>query len=313
METRANYTAVGAFVLLCMVGIVVALLWLAGHQYRQAYAYYQTYFYGSVTGLGTGTVVRYNGIDVGRVTNLDFDRNNPRLVVGTLEVRADLTIHQDATASIESQGLTGAAYVEITGGAATSPPLAAKPDQEYPVINSKPSPVEQLLANTPALLAKLGEIADRLADILSDQNRAAIADTLTNLRDTTAVFARHSADLDQIVGSLATASKQLDLTLSDVRGVLAKAGGATDALGKTLGSADLAAAHVAQLTEDLDGIIKGSSAELKQASGEGMTQLTSLIGELRPLVANLDRLSKDLEHHPTSLLFGDRREGYSPK
>ncbi|MEI9888905.1 MAG: MlaD family protein [Rhizomicrobium sp.] len=67
METKANYIAVGAFVLACMLALVVTVLWLAGVQYSQEFVYYQTTFTGSVTGLGKGTVVRYNGIEVGRV------------------------------------------------------------------------------------------------------------------------------------------------------------------------------------------------------------------------------------------------------
>ena len=52
METKANYVAVGAFVVACIVGLVVSIMWLAGTQYSQEYAYYQTNFKGSVTGLG---------------------------------------------------------------------------------------------------------------------------------------------------------------------------------------------------------------------------------------------------------------------
>ena len=78
METRANYVAVGAFVLACVIGLVVTILWLAGAQYSQEYAYYQTYFKGPVTGLGKGTVTRYNGIDVGHVTDLKFNPNDPQ-------------------------------------------------------------------------------------------------------------------------------------------------------------------------------------------------------------------------------------------
>jgi phospholipid/cholesterol/gamma-HCH transport system substrate-binding protein len=44
METRANYVAVGAFVLACVIGLVVTILWLAGVLYSQEYAYFQTYF-----------------------------------------------------------------------------------------------------------------------------------------------------------------------------------------------------------------------------------------------------------------------------
>ena len=40
METKANYVAVGAFVLACVIGLVVSIMWLAGVQYAQEYSYY---------------------------------------------------------------------------------------------------------------------------------------------------------------------------------------------------------------------------------------------------------------------------------
>src|ERR1700712_5977398 len=116
METRANYVAVGAFVLACVIGLVVSIMWLAGVQYAQEYSYYQAYFKGPVTGLGKGTVTRYNGIDVGRITDLKFNPNDPQSVIVTLQVQPDLNIRQNSVASIDSQGLTGGTYVEISGG-----------------------------------------------------------------------------------------------------------------------------------------------------------------------------------------------------
>jgi phospholipid/cholesterol/gamma-HCH transport system substrate-binding protein len=86
METKANYVAVGAFVLACVLGLVVALLWLAGAQYSAEFAYYRTYFSGAVTGLGDGTAVRYNGINVGHVSKLTFDPNDPSRVIVDMEV-----------------------------------------------------------------------------------------------------------------------------------------------------------------------------------------------------------------------------------
>ena len=139
METKANYVAVGAFVLACVIGLVVTILWLAGAQYSQEYAYYQAYFKGPVTGLGKGTVTRYNGIEVGRITDLEFDPNDPQRVIVTLQVQPNLNIREDSVASIDSQGLTGGSYVEITGGTAKSPLLVAKEGQRYPVIRTKQS------------------------------------------------------------------------------------------------------------------------------------------------------------------------------
>src|SRR5690349_291925 len=98
METKANYVAVGAFVLACILGIVVALLWLAGFQYSQEYALYRTSFEGPVTGLGDGTPVRYNGIDVGRVKDLQFDPSDPKRVIVNMQVKPELRIPADSLA-----------------------------------------------------------------------------------------------------------------------------------------------------------------------------------------------------------------------
>src|ERR1700735_1025909 len=131
METKANYVAVGAFVLICVIGLVVTIMWLAGVQYAQEYSYYQADFKGAVTGLGKGTVTRYNGIDVGRITDLQFDPNDPQRVIVTLQVQPNLNIRDDSVASIDSQGFTGGSFVEISGGTSKAPILVAQEGQRY--------------------------------------------------------------------------------------------------------------------------------------------------------------------------------------
>src|ERR1700753_160270 len=155
MEPKPNSVAVGAFVLACVIGLVVTIMWLAGVQYAQEYSYYEANFKGPVTGLGKGTVTRYNGIDVGRIADLHFDPNDPQSVIVLLQVQPNLNIREDSIASIDSQGLTGGAYVEISGGTAKSPLLTAKPGQRYPVIRTKQSGLAQLEQSAPEVVAKL--------------------------------------------------------------------------------------------------------------------------------------------------------------
>jgi phospholipid/cholesterol/gamma-HCH transport system substrate-binding protein len=211
METKANYVAVGAFVLACVIGLVVTIMWLAGMQYSQEYAYYQAYFKGSVTGLGKGTVTRYNGIEVGRITDLQFDPSDPQRVIVTMQVQPNLNIREDSIASIDSQGLTGGSFVEITGGTAKSPLLVALEGQRYPVIHTKQSTFAQLQQSAPELVAKLNTAASRLNDVLNDDNRRAIAHVLANLDETTQVFARRSADLDAAIAHANQAMANLDV------------------------------------------------------------------------------------------------------
>ena len=289
METKANYVAVGAFVLACVIGLVVTILWLAGIQYSQEYAYYQAYFKGPVTGLGKGTVTRYNGIEVGRITDLVFDPADPRQVIVTMQVQPNLNIREDSVASIDSQGLTGGAFVEITGGTPKSPLLVAREGQRYPVIRTKQSTFAQLQQSVPEVVAKLNVASSRLNDLLNDDNRRAIAHVLANLDETTQVIARRSADIDA--------------TIAHANQAMANLSNASNSLRPTIEQVDLTVRKYGKVADDADAFI----------NGDGLAQLSDLIGEMRRLVGNLTTFSDQLNRTPTKLLFGDRRKGYEPK
>lgn len=293
METKANYVAVGAFVLVCMAAVLVALLWLGGTQYTREFAYYRTYFSGSVTGLGDGTLVRYNGIQVGRVSKVEFDPNNPKRVIVTLQINPDLPIHSDSLASVASEGLTGGTYVEIDGGSQSSPVLPRTMFGEYPVIRSRPSTLQQLEQSAPQLLAKINHIADRLADVLSDKNRRAFSDTLNNLREVSANLNQHSSQFDAIIKNLDTASAGLNDNLSSLHTVL-------DSAHQTIQRVDTLAQDVDKLSGDLDTQV-------------GNARIDQVLAQTREMLKSLTRLSDDLEREPTRLLYGDRRKGYTPQ
>jgi phospholipid/cholesterol/gamma-HCH transport system substrate-binding protein len=281
METRANYVAVGVFVLVCVFGVVVMLLWLAGTQYSQEFEYYQTNFRGPVTGLAKGTTVLYNGIGVGRVDDLQFDPNDPQNVIVVLQVRPGLNLRTDSIASIEAQGLTGGANVEITGGKATSPLLVRQSGQRYALIQSKTSTFQQLEETTSQLIAKLNVSANRINDLLSDQNRKNFSEILANLNTTSAALAKGSGDVNATLKNLANASARLGPVLDD---------------------ADTDLGQLAKLSGDADTFFKSP----------GLNDISDLTAGMKKLLASLTRLSDQLDRNPTKLLFGDRRKGYAP-
>ena len=286
METKANYVAVGAFVLISMLGLVIALLWLAGAQYREEYAYYRTYFSGSVTGLGKGTTVRYNGIDVGRVSQLDFDPEDPKRVIVTMQMAPSLPIHNNSLASIASEGLTGGSFVEIDGGSKNAPVLAPGPEGEVPVIRSKPSTLQEIEQSAPQLMVKLNHAADRLNDVLNDSNRKAFADTLQHLNNLTAVARqgqpRHRPRASQHLVGVGFSS---NTDLGDLHQVL--------------GHADQATIKIDRVAADLDTQVNSA-------------QIAQFVTESRALVQSLTVLSNKIGKEPTSIIFGDRRKGYTP-
>jgi phospholipid/cholesterol/gamma-HCH transport system substrate-binding protein len=313
METRGNYVAVGAFVLIMLAGIFVSAIWLLRIQFRAEYAYFETHFEGPVTGLGKGAAARLNGIDIGRVEDIEFDPDDPKLVVVILEVRAGLTIHSDAVASLETQGLTGVSYVEIAGGTKGAPPLEAKEGQRYAVIASKPSSFQAVINNAPEVVARLIVISDRLADLLNDDNRKAIADILDNIRDTTAALSRHSGDLDHTLTDAAATMHSLSTASNSLDDMLGKVDHDIDKIDPILNSANDAVKKLDHMAGNLDSVIDQAKPQLHDLTTTGAAQLTQLLSEARTLVSNLNRVSAQLERDPTRFIFGDRRQGFNPK
>jgi phospholipid/cholesterol/gamma-HCH transport system substrate-binding protein len=277
-----------------------------------------------VVGLGTGTAVRFNGIDVGSVAELAFDPANPSSVVVTVQIDPSVPIQVDAVASIQSQGFTGATFLEIDGGSAGAPLLTAQPGEEYPVIPSMPSTLQQLAQSGPELVARFSTVGERVGDLLNEENRKLFAEaliklseTLDNLRSTTEVFERRSEDLDATLENLRIASAAIANTLGNVDKTLEGADRALTSADKALASVDtvVAAAKTAITTADatMEKIGGLSDDARKVVNGQGVAQLTQMLAQTRALIASLTRLSQDLEREPSRLLYGDRREGYTPR
>lgn len=313
MEARANYVAVGAFVLVVLAGILIGCLWLARVQFETEYQFFQTRVAGPVSGLGTGSAVRLNGIEVGRVTKIDLDPKDPKLVVLVLQVRNTIEIRADAVVSIETQGLTGVSYVEISGGTQDSPLLTAAAGQKYPEIASRPSSLQEVFNNAPELLARLLVIGDRLESLLDDKNRGSLAQTLVNIRDITGVFEHRTKDIDQLITDAGETMHNLADASATLKGVAANLDRTSGKADQLIASADNTFDHATKLAVDLDAIVQASRPGLRDLTTNGTAQLNELLSDARRLVASLNRVSTALERDPSRLLLGDRHEGYQPK
>ncbi len=311
METRANYVAVGAFVLLVLAGAVIALLWLARGEFNRESTFYDIYFAGSVTGLAQGSLVRYNGIQVGRVVEIRIDPQNLSQVRATVEVDPTTTvIKSDAVASLEIQGLTGTAFIEITGGSQNAPPLQRHEGERYPVIASRPSGLQQVVMSAPEALTRLIDVADRLALVFDEKNRAALSETLENLRRVSAVAAARAGDVDSTLGDAAASMRELRGTVVELHQLVAKGGEGRD----MLASIDGASRKLDRLVEHLDTLVQENRQPVRDFSQNGLNQLSQLLVESRAVIANLNRITDDIQRDPARFFFGgDRREGYQPR
>jgi phospholipid/cholesterol/gamma-HCH transport system substrate-binding protein len=267
----------------------------------------------SVNGLDAGAPVRLNGINVGRVANIQQNLENPQEVRLLLQIQQDAIIRADSVASLEMQGLTGGWYVEISGGTLASPRLTATAGGRYPTIASRPSSMDALFNNAPELMKHLNVIADRLEAVLDDRNRRAISETLANVSDLTTRLDQRSQDLDRLLADGGTSLQNLARASATLNVLLEHFQGRAADVDRLIASANLTLAQATSLARNLNDVVRTSRPGLHELTTTVPARLDALLMMANRLTASLDRVSAELERNPSSILFGARQDGYKPQ
>ena len=319
METRASYIAVGAFVVLLMLGLIGFVAWLTATGTTEADEVYIIDFTGSVTGLQIGSSVRYRGIPVGTVSDIRLNPDNFEEVRVTIQVRPDTPIVTDNVASLELQGITGGVYVLIGGGRQDSPRLMDqdRDDDLPPEIRSRPSTLEAVVQSIPEVLERVSTILDRANALLSDENVAAVSDVLGDLRDISDTIADRNAGLAAAVDRISALSVNLDGLVSEARVDLARlSDGAATTLDTATEAIDSVQVEIQalsrglrttsnQISQLLDGVEPGAV----EFANEGLYEFTLMISELRGLATVLSRVTEQFERNPAQFLLGEQTRG----
>jgi phospholipid/cholesterol/gamma-HCH transport system substrate-binding protein len=296
METRANYVLVGASVLAALATIVAFAFWLASSQFNQHEDTYYTYFTGSVTGLSSGGPVRYRGVPVGTVGQIEIDPDNIEQIRVTLKIKQGTPVKTDSIASLEVAGITGGSYVELTGGTRSSPLLIDASDGNIPVIKAENSSLEALVADAPKLLQKLNDLADRANEALSAANVKSISDTLGHIQNV-------AASVDSMTPELRETLTHFDQLAVDIHAKLPALLETAQRGGQSIkGASD----EIHQLAASIDSVVAENRAPLHSFAANGLTELTGLITELQTLSDTLTRVADHLDRDPQRYLFGDQ-------
>jgi phospholipid/cholesterol/gamma-HCH transport system substrate-binding protein len=299
METRASYVAVGAFVIALLAGIVIAFLWFAGSQLSDHTTRYETYFASVGSGLSAGSPVRVNGVQLGRVAEVALDPNAPTRVRVIMDIESHAPIRSDSVASLEIQSLAGTTAIEISAGTKEAPPIELSDGHRYPVIWSRQSSLNQIVDAVPNLLVKITELTDQLQQVVSEKNRQALADTLDNISQLTAVAAAHREDLARLLADSATDAHALQQSIANLNDMTKKLDQIADQAGTTV--------------RNLNDTVQENRVPLKNFTQNGLQQFQQLAVDMRSLVSELSRTVNTLDRDPARLIYGDRREGYRPQ
>ncbi len=293
-----NYALVGAFVLALGSGLIAVMLWLAsGGATRKDYDTYLAIEDESVAGLNLNAPVKYNGVDVGKVRSIELDPANPQRVNLLFAIEHGTPIKTDTVAILKTQGLTGIAYVELSGGAIDAPNLTATEGYRHPVIRTKPSLSARLENVLTSVLEKLDSTSSNLNAFLSDENRAAFKSALADIAALTHTVAARKDVIDAAVTNTAKTMESAAKLATQMGPVIDRIGRSADAI-ETMGK------EVANTSVSAGVVVDAAGADLKRITSDTAPALQQLMSELGTLAQSLRRLSEQTERDPHGLLFG---------
>lgn len=209
METRANYIFIGAFMIAMLIGAFGFIYWLAATAESRSNVEVRILFPGNVTGLPVGGQVLFNGIKVGDVKSLDFAPDDPTSVLATVRVRPTTPLRKDTKATLNFTGLTGVAYVDLTGGS-TDSPLLLNPDgrqdpDNVPLLQAERSFFDDIVDGARDVLKRADTTMKTVDDVLQE-NAPAISATIQNAKTFSDALAANSDGVKDFMASMGKAS-----------------------------------------------------------------------------------------------------------
>jgi paraquat-inducible protein B len=323
MRPGRLYLRVGALLIVgagLLVGFVLFLT--AGRINSDQGLPFETYLRESVQGLDAGSVVRYRGVAIGRVTDIGLvaaeypsETDQPysaayqlvmvRFVVDPRRIgrvpNVQEAIDSGLRVRIASQGITGVSYIELDfvdeARRTPVPTLPWTPRAQF--IPSIPSTITQVTNAAENLIARLNGLdieglIDGMNGLVGDlRGQVTTGDLGQALRDASALM----RGLRETV-----AGAEIEQTLNDLRGAAAGVRDAAASVQAVLAGPDVRAtlARLPALMQSVEATVRAARA----AATDAQADLGPILRDLRASAANLRDTTEALRRSPGQAIFG---------
>jgi phospholipid/cholesterol/gamma-HCH transport system substrate-binding protein len=318
MKSKREEALVGLFVCIAAALLIGTVLAVSG-TFSSGGVPYHTYFK-SAGGLLPGAMVRYAGMNAGKVKTVRVDPGDSTRIEIDFTVQRNTPVKTDSLAKISALGALSDNYVEVgpgTKGAPLAPPGSELKSAETltiadlsDMIGSLAPVANQVLQNLNQRLVELQATTSRVNDLLNDKNRANVGASLGNLN-----------------AMLADSRPKVSASLTNVQNATAQLQPLLDNLKTTMNQANVVLSHVDSLVvenhEDIRTIVvelkqtlTTASAlmdQLKNTATNNSENIDQTLVNIRVTTENVRQLTDSLKSNPSLLIRGgfvkDRKPG----
>jgi len=320
MAVEKSYARLGLFLVIAIVVILAtALLFIQRMRSREVIELV-TYTQENVAGLDISSPVRYRGVPIGRVSNLqvepggrtieiDFELFTDRLTtvganVTNLRELARAGVFERLRAQVVGNPVTGDAYLFLDMPENPPPPMTLGFTPSRPYIPSMPTPLAELRDRLPEVLERVESTLQVLREIIGR-----IPDSLDRAD-------RFFTNVERIVGEsdlpgLSTDSRKFfSTTTGQIEAIASNLDGLVGTEGTLSKFAD--DARAAMEAADLPASGRATREAMDQAS-LAAADLRRSLPAMRESLEQLRELARQLQEQPESVVHGIRQAGAKAK
>ncbi len=315
MSARPNYFRLGLFVILGFAMIIGALLVFGGGQMFRPKAYAETYVNGSVQGVDIGSGVKFRGVQIGRVVEIDFafnryDKANldqaQNYVVLVMEIDREVApgifdpsakealeknIVEGLRVRIEPQGITGLNYLDF----------GYIDPKRFPVLSVSWKPENFYIPYAPG---EITNVLDSINNIMREVEKFNLQGFSEN-----AVSLLENLNKSVVEAQIGEISTQLKTLLSEFTTAIeaANVGAVSEDAQKLLTGLDESNTKLealltglARSNASLEKILKNIEPSTRLDSSE----IQAIVANSAEITTNLLQLSQEVKKRPSLLLWG---------
>ena len=307
MMTREQKIRLGVFLSMATVIFIAVAGFFVVPKLRDPGEIYTINFRGtSVQGLILGSLVKYQGVDIGRVTGIRVNPTDLDSILVDIKIREGLVMKTDMSAVLTYIGLTGQKFVEISGGTLASENLKAY--SEIPMGRGIGEKAVDIVANIDTTAKRIAELlapenierfsaflknAEKSSAVLSgvlESRRASLENTLANFEKASLEFARATEQFVPMTEDMSRLMRTLETNSQETLGNISRR---------------FSSEEMGQAIKDVRSFLDTASVSLKKVESvllEQQSELTRTFSSLGVAVENLVRFSREIADEPSALL-----------
>jgi putative ABC transport system periplasmic substrate-binding protein len=283
--------------MICVAALTAFMWWMLTKTDRsESYRSYYIHTKELPVGIKENSEVKFIGVNAGIIKSIDFVDIENAIIEIEISVKSKLPISQDSVAKVESQGISGIAFINITKGSGKLFP----PNDKKPIIALDKTLLDKIGSKAEVITDSVSEMIFKINGLLSKQNTDKVDRILSSMDKFSAELSDEKkfqsldallANVNTLIANLNEREKELDALLDNLNAFAVSAANLSNSLDKTAGI----------ITKRID----RGEYNLKAILDPTLEEAKNTLGELKKSLREFQGAMFRLEDNPYDFFFKD--------